>query len=199
MFGTSCLSVIRDVEPVEEFYFVDLFSSHSHPLFSCLTTASLRRSFRLRKDRHASPGEPQTPDPTQTDFLIYEEVTQYLPSPGDRPRLIVLIGMFTVVALMKLWSVFPRETTVASRIRCFSVSMWSCPTISSSHGHRFFGSSDQWAQTEGDCRESSTLWTCCAPWVSRSSFCLWLQFFDFQLSIWLLCRARSAINKYIIQ
>lgn len=60
-----------------------------------LTTASLRRSFRLRKDRHGSPGEPQTPDANHTEFLIYEEVTQYLPQPGDRPRLVVLIGMFT--------------------------------------------------------------------------------------------------------
>ncbi|XP_013869381.1 MAGUK p55 subfamily member 3 isoform X3 [Austrofundulus limnaeus] len=52
--------------------------------------ASLRRSFRLRKDRQGS--EAQTPDANQTDFLIYEEVTQYLPRPGERPRLIVLIG-----------------------------------------------------------------------------------------------------------
>ncbi|KAK1882116.1 MAGUK p55 subfamily member 3 [Dissostichus eleginoides] len=54
--------------------------------------ASLRRSFRLRKDRQASPGEPQTPDTNHKEFLIYEEVTQYLPRPGERPRLIVLIG-----------------------------------------------------------------------------------------------------------
>lgn len=58
------------------------------------TTASLRRNLRLKKDRHASPVEPKTPDINQTDFLIYEEVTQYLPRPGDRPRLIVLIGTF---------------------------------------------------------------------------------------------------------
>lgn len=60
-----------------------------------LTAASLRRSFRLRKDRQASPGEPQTPDTNRKEFLIYEEVTQYLPRPGERPRLIVLIGRFT--------------------------------------------------------------------------------------------------------
>uniref|UniRef100_A0A674MG65 MAGUK p55 scaffold protein 3 n=1 Tax=Takifugu rubripes TaxID=31033 RepID=A0A674MG65_TAKRU len=41
-----------------------------------------------RKDRQ----EPKTPDANQADFRIYEEVTQYLPRPGDRPRLIVLIG-----------------------------------------------------------------------------------------------------------
>ncbi len=57
-----------------------------------LTTAGLRRSFRLRKDRQRSPGEPQTPETNHTEFLIYEEVTQYLPHPGERPRLIVLIG-----------------------------------------------------------------------------------------------------------
>uniref|UniRef100_A0A671UMN9 MAGUK p55 scaffold protein 3 n=1 Tax=Sparus aurata TaxID=8175 RepID=A0A671UMN9_SPAAU len=56
------------------------------------TTAGLRRSFRLRKDRQSSPGEPQTPDANHTEFLIYEEVTQYRPRPGERPRLIVLIG-----------------------------------------------------------------------------------------------------------
>ncbi|XP_003961623.2 MAGUK p55 subfamily member 3-like [Takifugu rubripes] len=51
-------------------------------------TASLRRNLRLKKDRQ----EPKTPDANQADFRIYEEVTQYLPRPGDRPRLIVLIG-----------------------------------------------------------------------------------------------------------
>lgn len=58
----------------------------------CLTTASLRRSFRHRKDHRGSPGEPSTPDTNQVEFLIYEEVTQYCPRPGERPRLIVLIG-----------------------------------------------------------------------------------------------------------
>lgn len=58
--------------------------------------ASLRRNLRLKKDRHALPGEPKTPDAIQTEFLIYEEVTQYLPRPGDRPRLIVLIGTFNL-------------------------------------------------------------------------------------------------------
>uniref|UniRef100_A0A673BUJ5 Membrane protein, palmitoylated 3b (MAGUK p55 subfamily member 3) n=1 Tax=Sphaeramia orbicularis TaxID=375764 RepID=A0A673BUJ5_9TELE len=61
-----------------------------------LTTAGLRRSFRLRKDRQASPGEAHTPDANHTDFLIYEEVTQYLPRPVERPRLIVLIGRSSV-------------------------------------------------------------------------------------------------------
>ncbi|XP_034563766.1 MAGUK p55 subfamily member 3-like isoform X2 [Notolabrus celidotus] len=54
--------------------------------------AGLRRSFRAKKDRLGSPGDPHTPDAYHTEFLIYEEVTQYLPRPGDRPRLIVLIG-----------------------------------------------------------------------------------------------------------
>uniref|UniRef100_A0A1A7XFP0 Membrane protein, palmitoylated 3 (MAGUK p55 subfamily member 3) n=1 Tax=Iconisemion striatum TaxID=60296 RepID=A0A1A7XFP0_9TELE len=53
---------------------------------------SLRRSFRLRKDRQGSPAEANTPDANQKEFLIYEEVTQYLPRPGERPRLIALIG-----------------------------------------------------------------------------------------------------------
>lgn len=57
--------------------------------------AGLRKNFRLRKERHGSPGDPQTPDTNHADFMIYEEVMQYLPHPGDRPRLIVLIGTFT--------------------------------------------------------------------------------------------------------
>uniref|UniRef100_A0A674PD83 MAGUK p55 scaffold protein 3 n=1 Tax=Takifugu rubripes TaxID=31033 RepID=A0A674PD83_TAKRU len=52
----------------------------------------LRRNLRLKKDRQ----EPKTPDANQADFRIYEEVTQYLPRPGDRPRLIVLIGTFNL-------------------------------------------------------------------------------------------------------
>ncbi|KAM9425857.1 MAGUK p55 subfamily member 3-like [Pholidichthys leucotaenia] len=55
-------------------------------------SASLRRSFRHKKDRQGSPGEGHTPDASHTEFLIYEEVTQYLPCHGERPRLIVLIG-----------------------------------------------------------------------------------------------------------
>uniref|UniRef100_A0A672J874 Membrane protein, palmitoylated 3b (MAGUK p55 subfamily member 3) n=1 Tax=Salarias fasciatus TaxID=181472 RepID=A0A672J874_SALFA len=54
--------------------------------------ASLRRSFRLRRNRQDSPGDAHTPDGNHSEFLIYEEVTQYLARPGDRPRLIVLIG-----------------------------------------------------------------------------------------------------------
>ncbi|XP_012771562.1 MAGUK p55 subfamily member 3 isoform X2 [Maylandia zebra] len=54
--------------------------------------ASLRRSFRYRKDRQGSPGEAHTPDANHTEFLIYEEVAQYFPRPGERPRLITLIG-----------------------------------------------------------------------------------------------------------
>ncbi|XP_005471296.1 MAGUK p55 subfamily member 3 isoform X1 [Oreochromis niloticus] len=55
-------------------------------------SASLRRSFRHRKDRQGSPGEAHTPDANHTEFLIYEEVAQYFPRPGERPRLITLIG-----------------------------------------------------------------------------------------------------------
>ncbi|KAM4526959.1 MAGUK p55 subfamily member 3-like isoform 1-T1 [Fundulus diaphanus] len=55
-------------------------------------SASLHRSFRLKKDRQGSPAEAQTPDGHPAEFRIYEEVTQYLPHPGEKPRLIVLIG-----------------------------------------------------------------------------------------------------------
>uniref|UniRef100_H2LLB0 MAGUK p55 scaffold protein 3b n=1 Tax=Oryzias latipes TaxID=8090 RepID=H2LLB0_ORYLA len=52
--------------------------------------SSLRRSFRLKKERQSAPAE--AADPKHTEFLIYEEVTQYVPRPSERPRLIVLIG-----------------------------------------------------------------------------------------------------------
>ncbi|KAF3704417.1 MAGUK p55 subfamily member 3 Discs large -like protein 3 Protein MPP3 [Channa argus] len=53
------------------------------PVAAKAPTSSLRRSFRLRKDCQSSPGEPQTPDAEHTDFLIYEEVMQYLLRPGS--------------------------------------------------------------------------------------------------------------------
>ncbi|XP_038154748.1 MAGUK p55 subfamily member 3-like isoform X2 [Cyprinodon tularosa] len=54
--------------------------------------ASLRRSLRHKKDRQGSPAEGHTPETQPTEFRIYEEVTQYLPQPGEKPRLTVLIG-----------------------------------------------------------------------------------------------------------
>ncbi|KAM4716224.1 MAGUK p55 subfamily member 3-like isoform 3-T3 [Anableps anableps] len=62
------------------------------PTYDRTEKASLRRSFRLKKDRQGLPVEAQTPDGHRTEFRIYEEVTQYLPRPGEKPRLIVLIG-----------------------------------------------------------------------------------------------------------
>ncbi|XP_024659237.1 MAGUK p55 subfamily member 3 isoform X3 [Maylandia zebra] len=62
------------------------------PTYERADRASLRRSFRYRKDRQGSPGEAHTPDANHTEFLIYEEVAQYFPRPGERPRLITLIG-----------------------------------------------------------------------------------------------------------
>ncbi|XP_037134720.1 MAGUK p55 subfamily member 3-like isoform X2 [Syngnathus acus] len=52
--------------------------------------AGQRRSFRLKREQQNSLVEPCTPDGNHIDFLIYEEVTLYLP--GDRPRLVVLLG-----------------------------------------------------------------------------------------------------------
>ncbi|XP_047232245.1 MAGUK p55 subfamily member 3-like isoform X3 [Girardinichthys multiradiatus] len=62
------------------------------PTYDQTEKASLRRSFRLKKERQGSPTEAQTLDAHQTEFQIYEEVSQYLPHPGEKPRLIVLIG-----------------------------------------------------------------------------------------------------------
>ncbi|XP_013124885.1 MAGUK p55 subfamily member 3 isoform X3 [Oreochromis niloticus] len=66
--------------------------SVSAPISPKAPISSLRRSFRHRKDRQGSPGEAHTPDANHTEFLIYEEVAQYFPRPGERPRLITLIG-----------------------------------------------------------------------------------------------------------
>ncbi|XP_018612443.1 MAGUK p55 subfamily member 3 isoform X1 [Scleropages formosus] len=51
-------------------------------------TAGLRRSFRLsRKDRQESQSNEDN-----SDFLTYEEVTRHQQRPGERPRLVVMIG-----------------------------------------------------------------------------------------------------------
>ncbi|KAG7459752.1 hypothetical protein MATL_G00214020 [Megalops atlanticus] len=53
-------------------------------------TAGLRRSFRLsRKDRQ---GETRSQEPSEPEFLTYEEVVRYQQRPNERPRLVVLIG-----------------------------------------------------------------------------------------------------------
>uniref|UniRef100_A0A8C8DLM8 MAGUK p55 scaffold protein 3b n=2 Tax=Oryzias sinensis TaxID=183150 RepID=A0A8C8DLM8_9TELE len=62
--------------------------------------SSLRRSFRLKKERQSAPAE--AADPKHTEFLIYEEVTQYVPRPSERPRLIVLIGRITFLPAGKM-------------------------------------------------------------------------------------------------
>uniref|UniRef100_A0A673BTC3 Membrane protein, palmitoylated 3b (MAGUK p55 subfamily member 3) n=1 Tax=Sphaeramia orbicularis TaxID=375764 RepID=A0A673BTC3_9TELE len=79
--------------------------------------SGLRRSFRLRKDRQASPGEAHTPDANHTDFLIYEEVTQYLPRPVERPRLIVLIGSLGA-RITEL-----KQKVIAENPRCYGLAV----------------------------------------------------------------------------
>ncbi|XP_054850674.1 MAGUK p55 subfamily member 3 [Eublepharis macularius] len=56
--------------------------------------AGLRRSFRLsRKEKQNSQPETKQVESTQTsELLTYEEVTKYQQQPGDRKRLVVLIG-----------------------------------------------------------------------------------------------------------
>uniref|UniRef100_A0A672NXZ2 MAGUK p55 scaffold protein 3 n=1 Tax=Sinocyclocheilus grahami TaxID=75366 RepID=A0A672NXZ2_SINGR len=55
--------------------------------------AGLRRSFRLsRKDHQGSTKESHPAESTESEFLIYEEVTLYQMRPQDKPRLVVLIG-----------------------------------------------------------------------------------------------------------
>lgn len=83
-------------------------------------TASLRRSFRYRKDRQGSPGEAHTPDANHTEFLIYEEVAQYFPRPGERPRLITLIGSSIGVNFNS------NETTVVMRNSDTGITGYEC-------------------------------------------------------------------------
>ncbi|XP_036612232.1 MAGUK p55 subfamily member 3 isoform X2 [Trichosurus vulpecula] len=53
--------------------------------------AGLRRSFRLsRKERPSSQNEGKVPEPPE--LLTYEEVSKYQHQPGERHRLVVLIG-----------------------------------------------------------------------------------------------------------
>lgn len=117
-----------------------------------LTSAGLRRSFRLKKDRLGSPGDPHNPDANHTHFLIYEEVTHYLPGAGERPRLIVLLGRSAVGFRSHAFS----NRLLQDHLMLLCV-LWSA--------HRFPGSADLWAQTEGDRRQSQTLRFGCASWV----------------------------------
>ncbi|XP_029978358.1 MAGUK p55 subfamily member 3-like isoform X2 [Sphaeramia orbicularis] len=87
------------------------------PTYDRAERAGLRRSFRLRKDRQASPGEAHTPDANHTDFLIYEEVTQYLPRPVERPRLIVLIGSLGA-RITEL-----KQKVIAENPRCYGLAV----------------------------------------------------------------------------
>uniref|UniRef100_A0A8C1KK98 Membrane protein, palmitoylated 3b (MAGUK p55 subfamily member 3) n=1 Tax=Cyprinus carpio TaxID=7962 RepID=A0A8C1KK98_CYPCA len=58
-----------------------------------LREAGLRRSFRLsRKDHQDLTKESRPAESTESEFLIYEEVTLYQMRPQDKPRLVVLIG-----------------------------------------------------------------------------------------------------------
>uniref|UniRef100_A0A671K542 Membrane protein, palmitoylated 3b (MAGUK p55 subfamily member 3) n=1 Tax=Sinocyclocheilus anshuiensis TaxID=1608454 RepID=A0A671K542_9TELE len=51
------------------------------------------KSFRLsRKDHQGSTKESHPAESTESEFLIYEEVTLYQMRPQDKPRLVVLIG-----------------------------------------------------------------------------------------------------------
>ncbi|XP_058417096.1 MAGUK p55 subfamily member 3 [Diceros bicornis minor] len=56
--------------------------------------AGLRRSFRLgRRERLGSPQEGKVSSVAESpELLTYEEVTRYQHQPGERPRLVVLIG-----------------------------------------------------------------------------------------------------------
>uniref|UniRef100_A0A8C1KIS7 Membrane protein, palmitoylated 3b (MAGUK p55 subfamily member 3) n=1 Tax=Cyprinus carpio TaxID=7962 RepID=A0A8C1KIS7_CYPCA len=56
-------------------------------------STGLRRSFRLsRKDHQDLTKESRPAESTESEFLIYEEVTLYQMRPQDKPRLVVLIG-----------------------------------------------------------------------------------------------------------
>ncbi|KAJ6654811.1 hypothetical protein lerEdw1_006500 [Lerista edwardsae] len=63
-------------------------------LFSGFFVAGLRRSFRLsRKEKQNSQNEVKQVEPAHaSELLTYEEVTKYQQQPGERKRLVVLIG-----------------------------------------------------------------------------------------------------------
>lgn len=102
-------------------------------VFISLTTAGSR----LRKDRLSSPGEPRAPEATRAEFQIYEEVTQYMPRPGERPRLIVLIGGFCYVWGNPSACILSLSRWLCSRPFCFlccrsgSQVLWELGSLSS--------------------------------------------------------------------
>ncbi|XP_016362328.1 MAGUK p55 subfamily member 3-like [Sinocyclocheilus anshuiensis] len=68
-------------------------SPRASPCDQTCEKAGLRRSFRLsRKDHQGSTKESHPAESTESEFLIYEEVTLYQMRPQDKPRLVVLIG-----------------------------------------------------------------------------------------------------------
>ncbi|XP_009304821.1 MAGUK p55 subfamily member 3 isoform X4 [Danio rerio] len=68
-------------------------SPRATPCDQTCEKAGLRRSFRLsRKDHQGSNKESHTPESTENEFLIYEEVTLHQMRLQDKPRLVVLIG-----------------------------------------------------------------------------------------------------------
>uniref|UniRef100_A0A8C2I3B9 Membrane protein, palmitoylated 3b (MAGUK p55 subfamily member 3) n=1 Tax=Cyprinus carpio TaxID=7962 RepID=A0A8C2I3B9_CYPCA len=68
-------------------------STRASPCDQTCEKAGLRRSFRLsRKDHQDSTKESRPAESTESEFLIYEEVTLYQMRPQDKPRLVVLIG-----------------------------------------------------------------------------------------------------------
>lgn len=121
--------------------------------FSALT-AGLRRSFRLsRKDHQDSTKESRPAESTESEFLIYEEVTLYQMRPQDKPRLVVLIGKIQGMSGLSKWVIL----LLAFRIS--SLFFFLC---------RISWCSNQWAETEGDCWESSSVRCRCATWVYLS-------------------------------
>uniref|UniRef100_A0A673JW15 MAGUK p55 subfamily member 3-like n=1 Tax=Sinocyclocheilus rhinocerous TaxID=307959 RepID=A0A673JW15_9TELE len=67
--------------------------THQSPKSPRASPSGLRRSFRLsRKDHQGSTKESHPAESTESEFLIYEEVTLYQMRPQDKPRLVVLIG-----------------------------------------------------------------------------------------------------------
>uniref|UniRef100_A0A8C1KJI0 Membrane protein, palmitoylated 3b (MAGUK p55 subfamily member 3) n=1 Tax=Cyprinus carpio TaxID=7962 RepID=A0A8C1KJI0_CYPCA len=68
-------------------------STRASPCDQTCEKAGLRRSFRLsRKDHQDLTKESRPAESTESEFLIYEEVTLYQMRPQDKPRLVVLIG-----------------------------------------------------------------------------------------------------------
>uniref|UniRef100_A0A8C0YF95 MAGUK p55 scaffold protein 3b n=1 Tax=Cyprinus carpio carpio TaxID=630221 RepID=A0A8C0YF95_CYPCA len=92
-YTTKIMSTVTFYLPLLLPYRPDISNKQCEGGVSGQHIAGLRRSFRLsRKDHQDLTKESRPAESTESEFLIYEEVTLYQMRPQDKPRLVVLIG-----------------------------------------------------------------------------------------------------------